>query len=347
MKYPVGALPLFDTNGAAIIDGAIVAACEFCKARLSVRDSSCLKHYESMALTNKAFRLCPYGFTSYSSMLRERSVVITGVVAHPRFGDSKEMERAKRFPELRTTRKAVLGDADFYRDIEEAVLRSQKEAESRLPQALHELRKLNAIVKANADKLGGDDSSQQEVRDISGSAALMSNIFEVIEALANVDNLAGLKLDEFIAVYDLAFKAKKIYQVRAKIKPVHIRVDGDPDVAVRGSKKIFPLILTILLENSIKYAQKNSSIDVIVKKIGADCIISVSNRSDTPIDVNRCFDRGTRYAGGLTEGDGLGLFLASQIVRAHKGVIWCESVDGLITMKIKISAHVDKVRRAF
>ncbi|MGN7724831.1 sensor histidine kinase [Luteimonas sp. 22616] len=239
----------------------------------------------------------------------------------------------------------MLADAGFFKEIVEELDRLEKEAGERLPQALHELRKLNALVKANAEKLGGNDASVQEVRDISGSAELMSNIFDVIEALANIDGLKLLKLDEFIAVYDLAFKAKKIFQSRAKIKPIHIHLSGDDSVGVSGSRKTFPLVLTILLENAIKYGKVDSTIDIRVDQDGPYCVVQVSNRSDFPIDSRTCFDRGVRFVGDTLDGDGLGLFLAREIVRSHNGQISCAKIDDVVTIRVSIPAHAQRKGR--
>lgn len=344
MTLPKGSLPTVTPATLSIEDGAVVEACQFCKDRLSMRDKDCKKHYELMPRLPGIMRMCPYGFTSYF-MPGLDGRVITGVVANPRFGDSKEFARAKQYPGIRVLRSAITSDFSFYKKILDEVSIIKRQAEERLPQALHELRKLNSIVKASAEKLGGNDAESQEVRDIAGAAELMSNIFDVTEALANIDGLRLLKLDEFIAVYDLAFKAKKIFQSRARIKPIHMHLTGDHSVGVSGSRKTFPLVLTILFENAIKYGKSNSSIDIRVCRDGPYCLIDVVNRSDFKIDGATCFDRGVRFVGDKLDGDGLGLFLAREIVKSHNGSIECISEDDLVTMRVILPSHSEKKGR--
>lgn len=209
MRIPPVSLPIFDHQDAKHIDGGLVELCRFCLSRMASEDQKCIDHYRRMRDAGRGFYICPYGFTTYPLRFGVRRFTITGIVATPRFGDSKEMERAKSFPSVRVTRQAVLSLERFLAEVAEDIELHEDQARKRLPQALHELRKLNAIVKANAEDLGGSDSSDRMVKDIAGSAELMSNIFDVIEALANIDGLKSVKLDEFVAVYDLAFKAKK------------------------------------------------------------------------------------------------------------------------------------------
>jgi len=324
---PPSALPVFRFDDDTLDGGYIVDATDFCRQRLGAKDASCLKHYASIrGGVLPSYVMCPYGFTSYGPVALESGrVAITGVVATPRFDNPKERERAKSFPGVRVSRAAIIDSVSGMKRMDEEWGRIKDEARKKLPQALHELRKLNSIVKLNAEKLSGCSACAEPAGNISGAAQLMSNIFEVVEVLTNIEDMkqSVLEDDDFIAVFDLAYKAKKIYSVRAKIKPIHIRVTGDDDVGIRGSKKYFPIVLQVLLENAIKYGVKDSEIEVSVTRDENECIIAVSNRSSHEFDPIRCFERGRRYAAPETEGDGLGLYLVREVVEAHGGSVIC------------------------
>lgn len=218
-------------------------------------------------------------------------------------------------------------------------------ARKNLPQALHELRKLNKIVKDAVDNRLGLEPADNDLRAIEGAAQIMSNIFEVVEALANIEALTLLKMDEHIALFDLAFKAKKIYQVRAKLKPIHIQVEGDERAAISGSKKSFPIVLTVLLENAIKYGIRDSGIYIRVGRGAVSSTLSVSNKSASVIDPATCFSKGVRFGADDSDGSGLGLFLAKKVVEAHKGVITCTQEGGGVTMIVEIPNFVSSGSR--
>jgi light-regulated signal transduction histidine kinase (bacteriophytochrome) len=340
VKFP-SAFPVYRIGEGVLDDGYQVEAVSFCRERLARGESSCLAFYSrAQGIAASGFRMCPFGFTSLAVTTKSGVVAITGVVATPRFDDSKERERAKSFPSVRVSRKAVLQMADSIVSMDIEWQRIQEETRKKLPQALHELRKLNAIVKQGAEKLAARQAGPEVAENVAGAAQLMSNIFEVVEVLTNIEDVAisvGQEL-EFIAVFDLAYKAKKIYVVRAKLKPIHIRVTGDDQVGVLGSKKYFPIVLQVLLENAIKYGIKDSEIGINISRKNNECVLSVSNRSGHNFDPVLCFERGKRFADDDSEGDGLGLYLAREVVRAHQGTIWCELSGDLVTFNVKLAA---------
>lgn len=346
MKFPC-AFPVYLAGTRDVIDGYQVEASKFCRERLLKGDSACSQHYERMVKSAPwQFVMCPYGFTSLRVPLDSGDLVVTGVVGAPRFNDSKERERAKTFPSHRVARTHILDQANSLVAMEIEWGRIQEETRRKLPQALHELRKLNAIVKQSAERLATNQARLDDAENVAGAAQLMSNIFEIVEALTNIEDIriAVTQNLEFIAVFDLAYKTKKIYGVRAKLKPIHIRVSGDDSVGVLGSKKYFPLILQVLLENAIKYGVKDSLIEINISAERSNAVISVKNATVGKFDALRCFDRGQRFADADTEGDGLGLYLAREVVLAHGGTIECDSTMNYVTFRVTVPAHMERRR---
>tara|TARA_B100000745_G_scaffold294310_1_gene237152 strand:+ start:10492 stop:11310 length:819 start_codon:yes stop_codon:yes gene_type:complete len=88
-----------------------------------------------------------------------------------------------------------------------------------------------------------------------------------------------------------------------------------------------------LIENALKYTPQNGSVTVSLYRDGAQVIVSVK---DTGIGVPKSehekifsrFYRGENAIRTVTEGSGLGLFIAQKIVRRHGGKIWFESEEG-------------------
>lgn len=92
-------------------------------------------------------------------------------------------------------------------------------------------------------------------------------------------------------------------------------------------------VLLNCLDNAIKYTD-TGRIDVRVDRSGHDILYTVQDtgRGMAPEDLRRVFGKFVRVGGGAgyrmghrTEGTGLGLFVARQIVREHRGDIWVES----------------------
>jgi signal transduction histidine kinase len=93
-------------------------------------------------------------------------------------------------------------------------------------------------------------------------------------------------------------------------------------------EKIRQVILN-LIDNSIKYTTKGV-IKIKVVKQKTDVLFCVEDKGmgikpDDLIDLFDKFSRGTGTALVHTEGTGLGLYVAKQMVEVHKGKIWAES----------------------
>jgi signal transduction histidine kinase len=197
-----------------------------------------------------------------------------------------------------------------------------------LPQAFHELRKLNGAILQHAEK-ELKSSSSPALLTIKSAAELMRNNFDILEALSNIEGMRALPLDATINLYDLTYKTKKVFDERAGARRMQISVKGVRAI-VPGSQKSFPIVPAVLIENAIKYGRPGGTIVADVEATTKRAVLTVENESDYQIDQERCFDRGTRFAGEAVEGGGFGLFLAREVVVAHRGTITCRASGGRV-----------------
>ncbi|MBQ0933136.1 sensor histidine kinase [Ideonella alba] len=222
-------------------------------------------------------------------------------------------------------------------EIEQARADAIVEGSLVLPQAFHELRKLNGAIIQHAERFISDEGESRSLLSIKGAAELMRNNFDLLEALSNIESMKTLPIDSTVNVYDLAFKMKRVYQEKAASRSMTINVQGIRAI-IRGSQKSFPLVPAVLLENAIKYGTEREQIYIGVHQRGQRAALIVENVSRHKIDPDRCFDRGVRFASGV-EGGGFGLFLAKEVVLAHRGTITCEATGDLIRMVVDLPLH--------
>jgi two-component system, OmpR family, heavy metal sensor histidine kinase CusS len=259
---------------------------------------------------------------------------MTGVVAHPRYGTDNERELAKRYPEIKVSRAMMDAAAEYFRSLEEMRADAIQRASAVLPQAFHELRKLNGAVLQNAEKEMRERGDSRNLRNVKGAAELMRNNFDILEALSNIEGMKVVPTDATINVFDLVFKTKRILEERAADQGMGIVVDGVRAI-IKGSQKSFPIVPAVLLENAIKYGRQRKFIRADVMAVDRQVIFTVENETDHYIDPQRCFDRGVRHA-TVVEGGGFGLFLAREIVLSHGGTIRCESAPGKVKMIVEL-----------
>lgn len=330
--------PIFVQHESKLLDGTEVPASKFCRDGI-VNRGECKKHYETLHSLPYGYYQCPYGFTSKSFSFDQRKLVITGVIAYPRFETPNERKMAKDFPSTKVTRKSIDQFVGFLGELEKLRADTIEKASKVLPQAFHELRKLNGAVIQHAEREINDRGDSRSLLSIKAAAELMRNNFDILEALSNIEGIKALPNDSTINLFDLVFKMKRVLQERTKEKNMSINVTGEGDKPlVVGSQKSFPIVPAVLLENAIKYGANGSLIRAEIAYSGKLATLVVENQSVENIDPVTCFDRGVRFTDKV-EGGGFGLFLAKEVVLCHNGKIRCESANGMVRMIVELPLH--------
>ncbi|MCF7865131.1 MAG: hypothetical protein K9M11_01310 [Candidatus Pacebacteria bacterium] len=118
-------------------------------------------------------------------------------------------------------------------------------------------------------------------------------------------------------------------QISHKLLKVHI--DIGPNVPkVKADKTRLQFALQIMYENALIYTPEGGTIEVKVRQIGGEVIVSIKdsgigiNAADLPHVFSKFYrSQNARHAD--TEGMGIGLFMAKNIIEKHNGRIWVES----------------------
>ena len=109
-----------------------------------------------------------------------------------------------------------------------------------------------------------------------------------------------------------------------------------------GNENKLKELLSILLENALKYSLPSTSTAVSLKKKRNTLCLSVSNAVEKELnkeEKEKLFQRFFRLEESHSGGDGygLGLSIAKEIVLMHKGTIRVESEKGLISFTVALS----------
>ena len=107
----------------------------------------------------------------------------------------------------------------------------------------------------------------------------------------------------------------------------------EEEVNLCGDEAAIRRLVSLLLDNALKYADKSGQIKVTLKKRGKHSELSIWNTVEEiqKGNLDRLFERfyrldSSRNSG--TGGSGIGLSIAKSIVEAHKGKISARSTDG-------------------
>ncbi len=204
----------------------------------------------------------------------------------------------------------------------------------------HELRTPITNIRSYAETLvdaGGElprDTENEFLSVILSESDRMTKLVQDLLALSRYD--AGemeLKTELFNAVES----AKSVYEAMRLDAAKHeldLSIELPPyAVMIDGDKARIEQVIINILSNSVRYTPKNGSIALRVWQQGREARISVS---DTGIgipaeDIPRIFDRFYRVDKARSRaqgGTGLGMSIASEIIKRHNGRIDVESEPG-------------------
>lgn len=203
--------------------------------------------------------------------------------------------------------------------------------------ASHQLRSPLTAIKGYASMLKEGDFGDLNngAKETIGRILLSSqNLTKVVEDLLNVTKIeqGGMQYEmENFNMSDLINEVAKEQSIIAERKGLKLIFDFQSDIEykVNGDKDKLRQVVMNLIDNSIKYT-RTGEIKIILSKDNSKVRISIK---DTGIGmtekiIESLFEKFARSEDGMQEnvsGSGLGLYLAKQIVLAHKGNIWAES----------------------
>ena len=200
--------------------------------------------------------------------------------------------------------------------------------------ASHELKTPMTIISADADLLEMECGENQWLTDIRRQTQRLTGLTNDLIYLSRMEEeQPALQAIEF-PLSDVAEEMVQSFFAPAKNQGKTLEVCIQPMVSCTGDEKAIRQLLSILLDNALKYSPEGGQLTLRVEKQGRGVLLSVSNTTAQPMDrgqLSRLFDRFYRAdqsRSSETRGYGLGLSIARSIVLAHKGRIRAESPDG-------------------
>lgn len=105
------------------------------------------------------------------------------------------------------------------------------------------------------------------------------------------------------------------------------------DVIIPGDKVLLTNMLTMILDNALKYANTQPEVTIALNKAGQDAVICIRDNGIgiAPVYHKKVFEPFFRIPTGNThavKGHGLGLSFVAQVIRLHNGTIDLNSTPG-------------------
>lgn len=196
----------------------------------------------------------------------------------------------------------------------------------------HELKTPLTIIDADAEVLEMDIGENEWLRDIQAQTKRLAQLTNSLVLLSRAEERPQTEWIEF-PVSDLVEETVEAFQAPARTRHKTLTSHVQPMLSMQGDEKAIRELVSILLDNAIKYSNDEGRIELTLERQKNALRLSVFNTADAVSreHLSRLFDRFYRGDGSRnsqTGGYGLGLSIASAIVAAHKGRITAETPDG-------------------
>lgn len=207
--------------------------------------------------------------------------------------------------------------------------------------ASHELKTPLSIINANYDALlvNQEETIQSQLKWLSYiriGTDRMTKLINDLLSLAKIED-ANLEIRKMpfnisIAINDVILSMEAVVIE----KGIQLSHSIEPDLIVKGDLERVKSVVTILLDNAVKYSNLNGQIDILLIKSKRQVIYSIKNSAKgiAKQDLQKVFDRFYRADPSRAQeigGYGLGLSIAKAIIDRMGGEIHVTSVENECT----------------
>lgn len=196
--------------------------------------------------------------------------------------------------------------------------------------ASHELKTPLTVILANIGILKSNRASTVEeqlswVENTEAEATQMKQLVENLLFLAKTDSAQPAAVQSMVNLSDVLLSTALAFESVAYEKMVVLETTAIcPDIYVLGNESQLKQLIAILLDNAVKYSNKRAEVNLSldVKQAKAELTVVNSGRCLSQTNINQIFDRFYRAdQSRSSEGYGLGLSIAKNIVELHSGKI--------------------------
>lgn len=215
------------------------------------------------------------------------------------------------------------------------VAESQERQKRFITDAGHEIKTPLTIISANVDLLQMELGDENEsLKDIRQQAERLTGLTNDLVYLSKMEeSQSKLTMVDF-PVSEIVTEAAEQFKTLAQAQGKELNCNIQPMLTLNGNDKAISKLVSLLLDNAMKYSDQGSQIDLFLEKQGRKIMLTVGNISAVPISqdsLKHVFERFYRpdaSRNSETGGHGIGLSTAQAIVEDHGGKIAAASPDG-------------------
>ncbi len=221
----------------------------------------------------------------------------------------------------------------FSKTVTKPMAESYEKQKRFITDASHEIKTPLTIIDANTEVLEMMEGENEWTVSIRKQIVRLTALTEKLVFLSRMDeDSTRLEMLEF-NISDAILDTAMPFETVAESKGKTLEISVAPDINYTGSETNIRQMVSLLLDNAIKYSSENGSIRLNFSTNGKLKILSVWNTVDE-IETGKLdylferFYRIDKSRNSKTGGFGIGLSVVQAIVQAHNGKVSAKSEDG-------------------
>ncbi len=206
------------------------------------------------------------------------------------------------------------------------IVESMEKQKQFVTNAGHEIKTPLAIILANTEAMELYHGASKWSRNIREQTARLDGLTKNLLLLSKMEEHAAEPSMSDVRFGELAAERVQDFAESLKLGGVTFQSHIQSDITLHGNREQLSQLLSILLDNAVKYTNPGGSVSVSLQQKGKHIILQVENScaSLPEAPAEKLFDRFYRDNGARTQktgGYGIGLSVAQAVARTHKAAI--------------------------
>ena len=213
------------------------------------------------------------------------------------------------------------------------VAQSYEKQKRFITDASHEIKTPLAIIDANAEVIEMIDGENEWTQSIRKQIKRLTSLTEKLVYLSRMDE-DGYEMQ--MVSFDISQATEEmteLFNTASQARGIKLKTEAEAGLSCYGNEAAIRQLISIMMDNALKYTNENGVIEVKLKSAGRSRIMTFYNTVDE-IEKGKLeflferFYRLDKSRNSETGGHGIGLSVAKAITEAHGGKISAESTDG-------------------
>lgn len=197
----------------------------------------------------------------------------------------------------------------------------------------HEIKTPLTVIDADTEVLEMECGENEWLSDIRKQTVKLKDLTNSLIYLSKMEESRDEVQKIDFPISDLVEETAGSFEALAVTQNKTFDLEVEPMLTYCGEEKSIQRLVSILLDNALKYSPEGGKISVKFGKVGKNLQLRVYNTAERvdQKNISHMFDRFYRFdesRNSETGGYGIGLSIAKAIVESHKGKITAKSEDG-------------------